>query len=1747
MKHLYVVAILLLTLFSIPAQAQLIPASDGGFESTTITFPGNGWTAVQPGLARQWQVGTAAGFNSGSKAAYIGSTTTNNGIANTTVTHFYRDIAIPAGATNVLLNFYLKETTPDNTYDYFYVFTTTTTNTPVAGTTPGTGYTQRYVNTASTYSTFTAVPSINLTALAGTTVRLVFSFKSDGVTPHANPAVDDISLTYTSCVASSAPTGATANAVSPLTVCSGTSVTLKQTGGTLGSGASWKWYSASCGGTLEGTSAAADASLTVTPTATTTYYVRAEGGGCSSTTSCASVVVNVNASGTILLTSGSASQTLCSGNAMTNFQYTIGGNATGITSTNLPTGVTVANSGNVYTFSGTPSVTGTFNYTITTTGSTCNNSAGGTITVNPATVTPASQPTGLVLTPVNSYVINGSFAASSPAVSGYLVIRTATPAAPSAPVNGTTYTAGTAALGGTVVSSGATTTFAANGLTAATTYYFWIYAYNSSSCAVTPKYLSTSPLNGSATTLACGANTLYWGGTGSTLTGAVTGNNFNSPSNWSTSSTSYVASAYAPASCDHVIVNLKATVTILLTANTVVNNLTLTESTNSKIGVLNLNGYALTVNGNTIIDVLGGDVNTFMYVEDDYGAFSGTCVLEFKGNVSVGPNQSGTALGGAGIIEDFFGYIRAIFRGNLVFGKIGLLGASSYNPPTDVYFDAPVSQNITWNNTLYYASFRNVIIGLSNSPVVTQLNGVIKPDNLISSLYISNNSVLDLGTNQWNRNTNGSGLFMTGGSRLKLGGTSSVANGGTATLIPGSNFPSGFTTVSLASTSAVEYNAGNGTTQTIYSAPTYGSLEMSNVTGSGTALKNLGANITGIAANLTVNTNTTFDQSTFTANRSAAGGTMSLLGNAVLKLGGSTGGRTGSNFPNNFTATTIQPSATVEYNGTNGVNQVVYAPVTYGNLTLSNLGNAGSSVKSLTADVTGIAGNLTINPFAVYNLSGFLSNRSAAGGNFSLASNGGLILGGISGGQAGSNFPSLFTTITAAATSTVEYNGAAQTIFNGLTYGNLTLSGTGTKTAPSGTLSITGNLSKTTAATFVHNNGLVSFNGTAVQTYSSAAPAMSFNNLTNNNTAGLLINGDMDVNLELELGTSSKLNLGTGNISLKSTALQTANLDQIPASASISYSGTGRFIMERFINVGTQNSTMHGKGWAFLSTPVQSDPAVTIKANWQENNAVTPGNGVWITDPTGTAAGFDAPSPGPSVKSYLSIADTWASPNSTTIPLTEKRGYMLYVRGDRTIQNSTVTATSPTTLRIKGSVYDAANVPPATTVTADKFEAIGNPYASAIDWTTLTKTGGIEANRFYVWDPTLGSASLGGYQVIQYFVGTGNYIATPGGFSANSIYNASLSSDYRNIQSGQAFFVHTTGTAGTVSFSESNKVSGSRLAQREGDGGTNNLSSEMLRSFLFLNNRLADGNMVVFDNGFVNDVDADDAIKVSNSGENFGLTRKGKSLSIEARKKPAAGDTLYFRMSNMLAQGYRLGFVPSFQTTLQPVLVDNYLATRTDINFTDTTFYDFNVTGDPASKAADRFMIVFKPALGPLPVSITSVSANRNPDRSIAVNWTVENELNIERYTIERSADGAGFTGIITTAANNSRAYTKNDISPLADDNFYRIKATSIGGQVQYSAVVKVAPLQPTKSISVYPNPVVNKTMQVQFSNQEKGSYRLQLSNKLGQVVYSGTVILSSNNVIKAVRLDNSVSAGIYQLRIVNENGKAMTEQVIIE
>lgn len=143
---------------------------------------------------------------------------------------------------------------------------------------------------------------------AGTIAGSIFTASSPGtITVRSTLGVCSSDVTFTINSFSAAPTsiGTTINPI-----CPGQSTTLSVSGGGLGSGAAWNWYSGSCGGTFLGTGA----SISVSPSTTTTYFVRAI--GTCNTTTCASVVVNVQTNSSVSNATATPT-TICVGQSST--------------------------------------------------------------------------------------------------------------------------------------------------------------------------------------------------------------------------------------------------------------------------------------------------------------------------------------------------------------------------------------------------------------------------------------------------------------------------------------------------------------------------------------------------------------------------------------------------------------------------------------------------------------------------------------------------------------------------------------------------------------------------------------------------------------------------------------------------------------------------------------------------------------------------------------------------------------------------------------------------------------------------------------------------------------------------------------------------------------------------------------------------------------------------------------------------------------------------------------------------------------------------------------------------------------------------------------------------------------------------------------------------------------------------------------------------------------------------------------
>ena len=317
-----------------------------------------------------------------------------------------------------------------------------------------------------------------------------------------------------------------------------------------------------------------------------------------------------------------------------------------------------------------------------------------------------------------------------------------------------------------------------------------------------------------------------------------------------------------------------------------------------------------------------------------------------------------------------------------------------------------------------------------------------------------------------------------------------------------------------------------------------------------------------------------------------------------------------------------------------------------------------------------------------------------------------------------------------------------------------------------------------------------------------------------------------------------------------------------------------------------------------------------------------------------------------------------------------------------------------------------------------------------------------------------------------------------------------------------------------------------------------NLYARAMNGTMFL----ADGILQNFSNNYIAEVDNMDVRKFMNASDNLAIKNGNYNLIVERRPNITVTDTLRLMLTGTRIAPYRFEIDPSLLNypNISAFLIDKFLQSETVVSLRNVTSVNFEITSDPLSSAANRFLIVYR--LIP-PVRIVAISATRNLDHSITTRFVTENENNVNFYSIERSTDSLHFEAIATQmpTANNYGApyYSYVDAAVNADYYWYRIKENAIGGRIAYSAVAKAlkATTKTEGTVQVFPNPIINNVINLVFKDNTFGPYSLALLNSAGQLVYVEKVNIKASILKKSIYIP-SLQKGIYRLIITSEKGQ---------
>ncbi len=165
---------------------------------------------------------------------------------------------------------------------------------------------------------------------------------------------------------------------------------------------------------------------------------------------------------------------------------------------------------------------------------------------------------------------------------------------------------------------------------------------------------------------------------------------------------------------------------------------------------------------------------------------------------------------------------------------------------------------------------------------------------------------------------------------------------------------------------------------------------------------------------------------------------------------------------------------------------------------------------------------------------------------------------------------------------------------------------------------------------------------------------------------------------------------------------------------------------------------------------------------------------------------------------------------------------------------------------------------------------------------------------------------------------------------------------------------------------------------------------------------------------------------------------------------------------------------------------------------------------------------------GALPLNLISFSGSKQNNDAL-LQWKTANEINVNRFEVQRSENGFDFATIGSVAVGGAD-YSFSDVNTFITKPvvFYRLKSIDADGKFTYSGIVKLSDLQ-SGQFTIFPNPV-NDMLTIGGLKQNG---MLMLFNAEGKLLQKQTVTTQS------ITMDlSSYAKGVYLLQYENGGNK---------
>jgi hypothetical protein len=746
-----------------------------------------------------------------------------------------------------------------------------------------------------------------------------------------------------------------------------------------------------------------------------------------------------------------------------------------------------------------------------------------------------------------------------------------------------------------------------------------------------------------------------------------------------------------------------------------------------------------------------------------------------------------------------------------------------------------------------------------------------------------------------------------------------------------------------------------------------------------------------------------------------------------------------------------------------------------------------------------------------------------------------------------------------------------------------------------------------------NNASGITWAGSIAQSYTgSAGSKAQAANMTVNNSAGLNITvkgGNIDL---YKLLTMTKGNLvvdnsNSGLLTLKSTAAQSANVDIIPATSSI----TGLVNVERFITGG---GLAANRGYRILSSPVNQTSAVSSPSNTfglsylkdhtyygnQYAGAYTGGIG-------GPAAGFSVTSVGPTVylwderqasnnqgyttgksigvNKITTIGSTSATTTSTVdlsngqtgVSIPVGNGFEIFFIGPSSRTSSSSAILPDDATLVANGYLNQQNVPvnlwytptggssgnlsynSALGATAAGYNMVGNPYPSTINLQTVLTDNATAIDNIYL-------LSAKNYPNQTFIAFTANGTSAP-------------SAGY--AVSGEGFLVHAKATGQSMVFKEGEKSAATQLtgpalimsAPKGQAISANGLETDWKAvnnfpnssssfsasqpltglymkmekdslSFTYCGIYFGDQWLDRFQEG-----DAQDLNSTSNATVMSSFSTDGIRSAVKHFPDYRSGTRRIKLYVNGKTDGLytlKMEGLRNIDTSNYKIsLLDHYKKDSLDIGHYGA--YEFNITkADTASFGGNRFELVFNQSEASKYRLVTFTA--QKAANGVILTWKTYNEGNNYTFELEKQqTNGTDYSLLNTTQSNGATIYKFTDKTPNTGNNTYRLKQVNMFGNVTYSAPVTIlySANRNFNMLSVYPNPAA-ETLNILVSNSDTNKQAVQYKLKIYDA--TGNVVMQKTST--SMNWQENIAQfnpGIYIVQLSDINGSTLGQTKFIK